>query len=380
MTGPRTHADPDARSHYRSAIGRRRDELITPALVLDLDMTERNIRSMADRLRALPAKLRPHIKVHKSPEIARMQVEAGAIGVATATVAEAVAMSASGIKDVLIANQVVGRDKIARIVRAAVDAKMTLAVDDARNAEEIAAAARSVGSEVGVLIEVDVGMGRGGARSAEEARALARSVVGLRGLRFRGVQGYEGHCMLEPDRQVRMSKARAAMDLLSSVVDLLRSDGLVCDVVSAGGTGTYDITGADPRVTEIQAGSYVFMDAFHGSLVAGFVPALTVLATVVSHHGKTIVLDAGRKAVGVDFAPARMVGYDYGARYFAEEHTLFDVDARCDLRLGDTVAMIPGYGPTTVNLYDAYHVVRDGVVVDIWPIVARGSGDLYPRV
>jgi D-serine deaminase-like pyridoxal phosphate-dependent protein len=379
VSGTDMRANPDARARYRSAIGRRLNQLITPALVLDLDAAERNIRSMADRLRPLPAKLRPHIKVHKSPEVARMQVEAGAIGVATATVAEAIAMSSSGIADVLVANEVVGKDKIATLAQRAAHAKLTVAVDDPRNAEELSAAALSTGSEIGVLIEVDVGMGRGGTRSAEEARMLARFVADLRGLRFRGVQGYEGHCMLEPDRAARVAKARAAMEYLSSVVDLLRRDGFECEVVSAGGTGTYDITGADPRITEIQAGSYVFMDAFHGNLVPGFDPALTVLASVASHHGNTIVLDAGRKAVGVDFVPARLVGYDYEARYFAEEHTLFDVDVGCGLRLGDTVALLPGYAPTTVNLYDAYHVARDGVVVDIWPIVARGSGDLYPR-
>jgi D-serine deaminase-like pyridoxal phosphate-dependent protein len=128
---------------------------------------------------------------------------------------------------------------------------------------------------------------------------------------------------------------------------------------SAGGTGTYDITGNDPRVTEIQAGSYVFMDNFHGNLVPGFSPALTLLGTVVTNHGKTVVLDSGRKSVGIDFVLPTMVDYPYcQARYFAEEHAPFDVDERCRLKLGDTVELIPGYAPTRVNLYDAYHVVE----------------------
>jgi D-serine deaminase-like pyridoxal phosphate-dependent protein len=146
-------------------------------------------------------------------------------------------------------------------------------------------------------------------------------------------------------------------------------------VVSAGGTGTYDITGANPRVTEIQAGSYVFMDNFHGSLVPGFSNALTVLGTVIIQHGNTIVLDAGRKSIGIDFVLPTLVEYPfYRARYFAEEHALFDVDDRCKLKLGDTAELIPGYAPSTVNLYDVYHVVEDGVVVDIWPIIPRGPG------
>lgn len=361
----------------RGAVGRAKDDLITPALLLDIDAAERNIQIMANRLRLLPAKLRPHIKIHKSPALAQRQVDAGAIGVATATVSEALAMAAVGIRDVLIANQVVGRDKVNAVASAAARAQLTVVVDDATNAEQLGAAARAHGSEIGVLVEIDVGMGRGGARSLGDALALARLVSGLTGLKFRGVQGYEGHCMLEPDRTRRVEKARAAMDHLASGVDLMKSDGIHCEIVSAGGTGTYDITGADPRVTEIQAGSYVLMDAFHAGLVEGFASALTVLATVVSRHQNTVVLDAGRKAVGVDFAPPQIVGYQYHPRYVAEEHALFDVDSDCPLRIGDTVELIPGYGPTTVNLYEAYHVMRDGVITDLWPIVGRGSLSLY---
>jgi D-serine deaminase-like pyridoxal phosphate-dependent protein len=181
--------------------------------------------------------------------------------------------------------------------------------------------------------------------------------------------------MLEPDRELRISKAHAAMDYLIGVVDRLARAGFGCEVVSAGGTGTYDITGSNPSVTEIQAGSYVFMDNFHGNLVPGFERALTVLGTVVIRHGQTIVLDAGRKSIGIDFVLPTMVEHPYyQARYFAEEHALFDVDERCRLQLGDTVELTPGYAPTTVNLYDVYHVVEDGVVTDIWPIVPRGPG------
>jgi len=174
---------------------------------------------------------------------------------------------------------------------------------------------------------------------------------------------------------VRIAKARAAMDHLATVTDRLRQAGFACEVVSAGGTGTYDITGADRRVTEIQAGSYVFMDKFHGNLVPGFSQALTVLSTVVIQHGNTIVLDAGRKSIGIDFVLPTMVEYPfYTARYYAEEHALFDVDGRCNLKLGDTAELVPGYAPSTVNLYDAYHVVENGVVTDIWPVIPRGPG------
>jgi len=363
------------RAAYAPAIGRKRQELVTPALILDLDVAKRNIAFMAERMKRMPARLRPHVKVQKSAELAKLQVEAGALGVCTATVWEAIVMSRAGIEDVLIANEVGGREKIKALAEAASKGRLTVAVDDASNAADLSDAALAAGSNLEVLIEVDVGMGRGGVRSPEEAVSLAARIAELPALRLRGVQGYEGHCMLEPDRDVRISKAQAAMAYLGQVIDRLAGGGFECEVVSAGGTGTYDITGANPRVTEIQAGSYVFMDNFHGNLVPGFSNALTVLATVIIQHGNTIVLDAGRKSIGIDFVLPTLIECPfYRARYFAEEHALFDVDDRCKLKLGDTAELIPGYAPSTVNLYDVYHVVQDGVVVDIWPIIPRGPG------
>ncbi len=363
------------RAMYGGAIGRSRRDLVTPALIMDLDVVRRNIQHMMRQLSVTKVKLRPHVKCQKSPELARLQVEAGAIGVCTATVWEAIVMSRAGIQDVLIANQVGGKEKIAALANAARNGRFTVAIDDPRNTEQISQAVQAAGGKLEVLIEVDVGMGRGGVRSVEEAVSLAQCVAKMPGLRFRGVQGYEGHCMHETDRAVRTQKASAAMDYLGSVIDRLSAEGFPCEVVSSGGTGTYDITGTNPRVTEIQAGSYVFMDNFHGNLVPGFSRSLTVLGTVVIQHGQTIVLDSGRKSVGIDFVLPTMVDYpSYQARYFAEEHALFDVDDRCPLKLGDTVELTPGYTPTTVNLYDAYHVVENGVVTDIWPIIPRGAG------
>ncbi len=363
------------RQIYHSAIGRPRRELVTPALILDLDVARQNIQFMAERLRGMKARLRPHVKVQKSAELARMQVDAGAIGVCTATVWEAIEMRQSGIADVLIANQVGGREKIRALAEAARLGGLTVAVDAAGNARDLSDAAVAAGSTLDVLIEIDLGMGRGGVRSPQEAVELVQTLARLPALRFRGLQGYEGHCMLEPDRAVRIAKCHAALDYLGSIVTQLKEAGFPCEVVSAGGTGTYDITGNDSRVTEIQAGSYVFMDNFHGNLVPGFARSLTVLGTVVIQHGETIVLDSGRKSIGIDFVLPSLLDYPfYKARFFAEEHALFDVDERCPLKLGDATELTPGYAPTTVNLYDAYHVVENGVVVDIWPVYPRGPG------
>jgi D-serine deaminase-like pyridoxal phosphate-dependent protein len=360
---------------YRPQIGQPLSRVPTPALVADRTTLLANLTTMRDRMAGVSAGLRPHIKVHKCPQLALLQIEYGAIGVACATAWEAVVMAEAGIADVLVANEVVGREKLEAICRAARSARLTVAVDDARNARDLDAAAAAAGVRLEVLIERDIGMQRGGVRDDASGVEIARVVAGLPNLELRGVQGYEGHCMLEPDKDVRLTEARAAIGLVLGFADALIADGHAVDVVSGGGTGTYDITGANPRVTELQAGSYALMDLFHGNLVPGFERALYVHATVSVRHGDTVVLDAGRKSVGIDFVQPRMRGHDIEARYFAEEHALFDFPAgTCPLDLGDRVDIIPGYAPTTANLYDVLHVVEDGIVVDIWPIVPRGPG------
>jgi D-serine deaminase-like pyridoxal phosphate-dependent protein len=361
---------------YASQIGRARGEVTTPALLLDLDVAKRNIATMAERFRALPAELRPHIKVHKSPELALLQREAGAIGVACATVWEAQVMAEAGIEDVLVANQVVQNDKVTRLAAVAAEHRITVAVDDARNVDQLDRAAEAAGSELELLIEIDVGMERCGVRTKEEALPLADHIAGRRHVRLRGLQGYEGHCMLEPDRDVRLREARAANAKLVEAVDYLQEHGVASEIVSAGGTGTYFITGANPRITEVQAGSYTLMDCFHGNLVpGGFEVALTVLATVISRQGNTVVLDSGRKSVGIDFVLPPMVEHPEGEiRYYAEEHALFDFPGTPPIDLGDRVEILAGYGPTTVNLYDVFHVVERNMVTDIWPVDPRGPG------
>ena len=361
---------------YSDQIGRARDEVTTPALLLDLDKAKRNIATMAAKFRELPAELRPHIKVHKSPQLARLEVESGAVGVACATAWEALVMAQAGIGDVLIANQVVHPDKLRAVTDAARLARLTIAVDDPRNVDQLSAAAIEAGVDLELLIEIDVGMGRCGVRTKEQALAVAEHAAGKPGLRLRGMQGYEGHCMLEPDQDVRYREAHAANAKLVEAVDFLAEYGFPSDDVSAGGTGTYFITGANPRITEVQAGSYTLMDCFHGQLVpGGFEVALTVLGTVISRQGNTVVLDSGRKSVGIDFVLPPLAAYPEGQiRYYAEEHALFDFPGPPPLDLGDSAEILAGYGPTTVNLYDVFHVVENDVVTDIWPVTPRGPG------
>ncbi len=363
-------------ARHRSQIGRARGEVTTPALLLDLDVAKRNIATMAQKFEQLPANLRPHIKVHKSIELARLTIEAGAIGVACATAWEAIVMAKGGIADVLIANQVVQPDKVAAVAGLGREHRITVAVDDARNVDQLSRAAGEAGSQLELLIELDVGMGRCGVRTQEQLLPIAQRIAELPNLALRGLQAYEGHCMLEPDRDKRFRDARAANEQAVRAADFLAGHGHPCADISGGGTGTYFITGAHPRITEVQAGSYALLDCFHGNLVpGGFEVAMTVLGTVISRHGNTVVLDCGRKAVGIDFVTPPLVNYpEANIRYYAEEHCLADFAGVPPLALGDRAEVMAGYGPTTVNLHDVFHVIERGVVTDIWPVNPRGAG------
>jgi D-serine deaminase-like pyridoxal phosphate-dependent protein len=361
----------------RRMIGSPRDAPSTPALLLDLARVRRNQAEMTRRMAGLPASLRPHAKIHKSPILGKLQLEAGAIGLTTATVWEASAMIDAGLSDILIANQVVGPVKAAELARIATGGRVIAAVESVANARELAAAASERGSEINVLVEVDVGLHRSGVRSAQDAVDLGAELERLRGLRLEGLLGYEGHAMLEPARAVRIQKARAANDVLLAAADAFERAGLSTGIVAAGGLGTWDITGANPRITEIHAGSYIFSDAFHRNLAPGFEPALTVLATVISRSGDLAVLDCGRKSIGIDRTPPEVVGeggtirFEHGEHFVHEEHTALDLAPGSTLGVGDRVELMPGYAPTTVNLYDFYYVVDDASLLDVWPILAR---------
>ena len=365
-----------ARERVEEQYGRHRnaplDSLQTPALIVDVDLMNQNIATMMAALDGRVARLRPHTKVQKCPEVALLQIGAGAIGVTVATIWEAAAMAAAGVGSVLVANQVIGADKVAVAAALAGHIDLAVVVDDPRNIADLSAAATACGTTCGVLVDLDVGMARCGARSPEQALDLARLVDAAPGLVLRGVQAYEGHCMLEPDLGTRIRLATEAMSYAASVKDLLRSAGLDAPALSAGGTGTYNITGANPAVTELQAGSYVFMDAFHGNLVPGFEVSLTVLTSVMARHGDTVIFDAGRKSVGIDFVSPPIQGFDYQARYYAEEHALFDTDPGFTADIGDRARLICGYAPTTVNLHDVLFAVQVDRVVDVWPVFPRG--------
>ena len=359
-------------------IGAHVSELDTPALLIDLDALEKNIETMAKYIRGVPAELRPHEKTHKCPIIAHKQLAAGAIGITCAKLGEAEAMAAAGIRDILIANQVVGEPKVTRLVNLTKHSDVIVAVESTWNVRHLAEAARSKGTRLNVIIEVDVGNNRCGTAPGEPTLELAREIASHPSLNMRGLIGYEGFCQNICSFEERREKATRAMDQLISTKDLLDDKRFSTEIVSAGGTGTHMITAEHPGVNEVEAGSYIFMDTSYG-LVEGlemYDYALTVLSTVVSTRRPGVtVCDAGRKTI--TFEPGRPMplakGLE-GVTYVAasEEHGRLSVGEDSGLRMGDKMEFIVSHCCTNVNLYDQYHCIRDDHLEAIWDIAARG--------
>ena len=354
-------------------------EIDTPALVVDLDAYERNLDRMA-RFFAGPAiRLRPHAKTHKCPVVALHQIARGAVGACCQKVSEAEAMVYGGVRNVLVSNQIVGPAKIARLVGLAKQAEVTVCVDDAGNVRDLDEAARAFGIRLPVLVEVNIGMNRCGVEPGEPALALAKLVAAQKGLRFAGLQAYHGRAQHIQELAKRREVMETAIGKVRETVELLDAHGLRCEVVSGAGTGTYRFEAASGLYTEIQAGSYVFMDVDYKRVEgfpAEFENALFVLATVVSRAApERAVVDAGLKALAVDSGMPVVRGMpDVEFQRASDEHGLLLLrDPAAGLRVGDKLWLIPGHCDPTVNLYDWYVCVRAGRVEALWPITARGA-------
>ena len=365
-----TDAHDRVRTLYAPDLGRSTAELSTPSLLLDLAQLRSNLDMMATGMRGAPSRLRAHVKVHKSPHIARLEVEQGAIGVGCATVWEAIVMARAGIDDVFVINEAVGVEKTRALALLAREASVTVAVDDSIQVAELSQAAVAAGSALGLVIDVDEGMHRCGVASPAEALALARAIADAPGVTFAGLTGYEGHCSLEFDEVKRHAMAREAMAFLIGVGDHLAAHGLPSRIVSAAGTGTWETTSRYPGITEIQPGSYATMDGHHRGLDPRFGWAVSVLATVISRRSDRIVLDAGSKTVGAGGGVLK--DWDLERYRFDEEHAIFLADASCPLKVGDRVEVLCNYTPFAISYFEAYHVMEDGQVVDVWPVLPRG--------
>ncbi len=351
-------------------------EIPTPALVVDVAAMERNIARMAAYYAGRACKLRPHFKAHKTPEIARRQLAAGSCtGLTCATVGEAEVVVRERLTDeVLIANEIIGPGKAERVARLASQASMIVAVDSMYGLNDIALAARMCGVEVGVLVNVNVGLPRCGIAPGEPAVELAKQVAAMEGVVLRGLMGYEGHVVGIADRAEREAKTAKAMERLLTTARMVREAGLRCDIVSGGGTGTYDITGSMEGITEVQAGSYVLTDTAYAQLDIPFEQALSVLGTVLSRpRPEQCATDSGLKACAVDHGNPSVKGVD-GAQvlFLSDEHATIALPAECALGPGDRIELWPSHIDPTINLHDVLYAVERGEVVGVWPVSARG--------
>lgn len=344
--------------------------LSTPALVVDLDVFEANVAAMARLLAGTGKTIRPHVKTHRTPELAKRQLGGSAVGVTCATVGEAEAMVAAGIGDVLIANEVVDPAKLARIAEVARHAAVTVAADDPAPLQTLSREASLAGVTIGVLIDVDVLLHRCGVTSVAEALALAGSIEASPALRLAGLMGYEGRVRIGTEgRAGRIAGAyRALADTRAALVEA----GHRVDVVSAAGTSTLRESIADPTITEIQAGVYSLMEPELLVMDLPFRCAATVRGTVISRHSDHFVVDVGRRVVGVEYGPPVPVGFEAMHISMSDEHSTITV-AGSPPALGSTVDVIPGQIRTTFNLHDRVWVCRGVELVDCWPISARGA-------
>ncbi len=350
--------------------------LDTPALLVDLDVMEANIARVAGVCREAGVAWRPHIKGQKTPEIVRKEIAAGAIGATCAKVGEAEVMVAAGITDILIANQIVGSPKIARVVAMLGGADVKVAVDSAVNATALGEAASAAGRTLGVIIEVNTGMNRAGVEPGEAAVALARHIAATPGLKLRGVMGWEAHTVAIQDAAEKQRAIAAAIAKLVATAEAIRAAGMECAIVSCGGTGSFPHCARQPGVTEIQAGGAIFSDVlYRRRFNLDFPQALTLLATVTSRPTpERIILDAGKKAMSSDGAVPEPIGLPAAKPVaLSAEHTTVVLEAPSEApRVGDKVQFVVGYSDTTVHLHERIHAIRNGRVEAVWTVQARG--------
>ncbi len=356
-----------------SRTGLRIEDLDSPSLLLDGEKVRRNLDRMAEFFSARPAKLRPHFKNHKCTTLARLQLDAGsAVGLTCAKLGEAEVLAEHGFDDVLIANQVVGARKLERLAQLARRIKVAIAVDHIDQVEAVSDAADAAGATVGLFVEVDIGMGRCGVPPGAPALTLARIIAERPGVRFQGIQAFEGHLVYVTDAEERARRTSEAMALAMETRKQIEAAGIPVPVISGGSTSTYATTGAIDGVDEIQAGTYPTMDWRYHELTPEFDIALSVLTRVISKRPGEAVLDVGVKGAGGEFGPPRIRGHSgVDVPFFlAEEHLV--VRNAPEWRMGDALELISSHACTTCNLYREMFVHEDGRVVDVWPIEASG--------
>ncbi|HEY8616803.1 alanine racemase [Phenylobacterium sp.] len=356
-----------------------RQAIPTPAAVLDLDAFEANLALMAERARAAGLALRPHAKSHKSAWIARRQMEGGAVGVCCAKLAEAEALAAAGIGAILVTSPIAGQANAARAARLAGELQdFRIVVDHADGVAELAA----TGQAMQVLIDVDVGLGRTGVHSADQAADVARAILRHPRLRLLGVQGYGGHWQHMQGANARAAAVADGMARLSAAIAAIREAGGQVEVVTGGGTGTFAADMAQGVLTEVQPGSYAFMDREYRDALGAdpdgaFRQALCVATTVISaNHPKWVTVDAGLKALSTD-GPAPVPatpGFETASfRFFGDEHGMLSRPEGRQVGRGERTDLVPGHIDPTIDRHDVLWLVRGDVLEGMIPVEGRGA-------
>lgn len=344
----------------------------TPALIFDLDAYEENERIAKELLAGTNVKLRPHYKSHKCTTIAHMQLRAGAKGITCSKISEAIDVVEAGVEDVLIANQVVAKNKVALAAHLAKCCRLTLCVDQEQNIKDLSDAAVYEGSTIYCLVEYEIGMHRCGVDTPEAVYALAKQIEAAPNLVFEGIQAYAGHLSHEADYDTRMAESDKLENRLRELLSYLKERGVAVKEVSGVSTGTVQFRRQDTVYTEVQPGSYIFMDAAYDHLNLKFKHSLFVLSTVISVTETSVMTDAGRKTVSVDQEFPRILEAPGVQLRVSEEHITLPKDA-LDVHVGDRVRVIPGHCCTTMNLHDYVYFVRGEKVVDKVSITSRGK-------
>ncbi|MFO1248832.1 MAG: DSD1 family PLP-dependent enzyme [Alphaproteobacteria bacterium] len=349
------------------------DSIDTPALLLDLDKMDANIAFIAARCREFGVNWRPHFKSHKTIEIARRQIAAGAIGVTCAKLGEAEVLADAGIRDILIANQIVGPIKIARLMALLDKADVIVSVDSMDNIAELAAA----GKKLRVVIEVDTGMNRAGVLPGEAVVALANEIARYPSLKFCGVMSWEVHAAAISDQALKEKTTADAIGSLTASADACRAAGHDVSIVSAGGTGTLLYCIQQPGVTEVQIGGAIFNDEHYRQHFGVTLPqSLTILTTVTSRPTPTrVVVDAGRKAMSWDAGMPRALDVPPVASLkLSAEHAQLELEMpSATPRIGERIAFVPGYTDTTIHLHEEINAIRGGKIEAVWKVSARGK-------
>jgi D-serine deaminase-like pyridoxal phosphate-dependent protein len=355
-----------------------KSQLDTPALLIDLDAFEANIADVMEVVKKQQIAWRPHAKCHKSAGVGKKLVAAGAIGLTCAKLGEAEVFAAAGIRDLLIANMLVGPAKVARLVELRKIADPIVCFDDLAQAEPISAAMAAAGLKVRAILEVDIGLSRVGVQPGEPMLKLAQAVAKLPGIEFVGVMGYEGHLLLIEDQAEKELRIREALGVLAAQRQVLEQAGLRCEIVSCGGTGSFAYCSTQTGITEIQCGGAIFMDPFYRNRcqVKDFRYSLSVLCTIVSRPTpERAVIDAGRKSMNMELHLPVVLGRDdvQVVSLSAEHGTLKLAPSAQGLKIGDRLELVPGYGDLSILLHERFYACRGEQVEAVIPVEGRGK-------